>query len=156
MKVLLDEGSTLLLTKSRTPSKGYCVRKNAGPAGSLRASSRGTAVPTGTGSCQRVPRYPGAKQDSTKRLFMETEGSLRRASVPNDLASGVAVPIGRSLHCRAALAHNLSGAYAETVWNRGTGLRAGGISHMALVPRFQYAVSGTVASLASASCGRAA
>ena len=75
---------------------------------------------------------PGAKQDSAKRLFMETEGSLRRASVPNDLASGVAVPIGRSLHCRAALVHKISGASAETVWNRGTGHGGGGISHMAL------------------------
>jgi hypothetical protein len=100
MKVLSDEGSTLLLTKSRTPSYGTCVLRNEGRRGYLRAPSRGTAVPIGAGSCHCASRYPEASKATTKRLFMETDGSSSRASVPNDLAGGV-VGAGGPLRCRA-------------------------------------------------------
>jgi len=158
MEHLLDEGSTLLLTTSRTTSAGNCVRKNPGPEGDVSACSRGTAVPKGAASCRRALRCPGA--ETTKRLFMEavmaSSAPLRRASVPNDLVSGVAGRAGRPLHYRAVLVHKISGAHTETVWNRGTGEGRGGISINAVMPRFQHAVSGRVSELAAERCGRAA
>jgi len=106
MKLEVREGDALPFITSRTPSIRDCVRRNAGRRGDWRASSRGAAVPKGANSCHGARRYPGATQVSTKRLFIESEGSLRRASVLNDLVSGVA-DAGRPLHGRACPLHKV-------------------------------------------------